>query len=61
MSQLPAPAAPALLSASPSTVAAARAVYSSWRSSWLSAVVGPIGNLALIETRWLPEGDTTSA
>lgn len=45
----------------PDTIATARAGYDAWRASRLSAVSGPTGNLALIETRWLSEGDTTTA
>ena len=52
---------PAPSTASPASVDAARAGYDAWRQARLSSVVGPTGNLALIETRWLAAGDTTTA
>ncbi|WP_285113846.1 DUF1684 domain-containing protein [Leifsonia sp. fls2-241-R2A-40a] len=47
--------------ASPETVERARDGWDSWRESRLRGVTAPTGNLALIETRWLPDGDTTTA
>ena len=51
--------APAL--ASPSTIQTAEAGYADWRAWRLSSVAAPTGNLALIETRWLADGDETTA
>ncbi|WP_025155509.1 DUF1684 domain-containing protein [Leifsonia aquatica] len=48
-------------SASPASIDAARTGYDAWRRERLSSVVASTGNLALIETRWLPSGDTTTA
>ena len=45
--------------ASASTIDTARAGYDAWRARRLESVAAPTGNLALIETRWLPEGDAT--
>jgi uncharacterized protein len=45
-------------SATASAVEKADAQRESWRSSRLASVTGPRGNLALIETRWLPAGET---
>ena len=39
---------------------AARAGYPEWRAWRLETVAGPTGNLSLIETRWLPDGDETT-
>ena len=47
-------------SASPETVDSARAGWDAWRESRLRGVTAPTGNLALIETRWLPAGDETT-
>lgn len=47
--------------ASPETVETARAGHDAWRAWRLETVTAPTGNLALIETRWLPDGDTTTA
>lgn len=56
-----APQTSARPSASSASVDAARAGYDAWRHGRLSSVVAPTGNLALIETRWLPSRDTTTA
>lgn len=32
--------------------------WSAWRSARLAQLVAPTGNLALVETRWLPAGET---
>ncbi|WP_431246858.1 DUF1684 domain-containing protein [Leifsonia xyli] len=47
-------------SASPETIERARAGWDAWRQSRLNGVTAATGNLALIETRWLPAGDTTT-
>lgn len=47
-------------SASTATIERARAGWDAWRAGRLSSVTAPTGNLALIETRWLPAGDTTT-
>ncbi|WP_158862835.1 DUF1684 domain-containing protein [Leifsonia sp. AG29] len=49
-----------LTHASPSAIEKARAGYDDWRASRLTGVTAPAGNLALIETRWLADGDTTT-
>lgn len=36
---------------------AARAAHDAWRRERRAAVTAPTGNLALIETRWLPDGE----
>jgi uncharacterized protein len=41
-------------------VAAAAAQRDSWRSGRLSSLTSAQGNLALIQTRWLPAGETVS-
>lgn len=46
--------------ANPTALENARAGYDAWRAARLSTVTGPTGNLALIETRWLPDGDETT-
>lgn len=46
--------------ASPSTIQTAEAGYAEWRTWRLGSVASPTGNLALIETRWLPDGDETT-
>ncbi len=46
--------------ASPSAVETAKAGYAEWRAWRLGSVASPTGNLALIETRWLPDGDETT-
>jgi uncharacterized protein (DUF1684 family) len=43
-----------------STIDTARAGYEQWRAWRLESVAGPTGNLSLIETRWLPDGDETT-
>ncbi|MFF1878030.1 DUF1684 domain-containing protein [Leifsonia sp. NPDC058230] len=53
--------APASALASPATVERSRAAHAAWRSGRLASVVGPTGNLSLIETRWLQPGDETTA
>ncbi|WP_329064752.1 DUF1684 domain-containing protein [Streptomyces sp. NBC_01429] len=45
---------PSSLRASATVVAAARAGFEEWRGARREAVVAPLGNLALVETRWLP-------
>jgi uncharacterized protein (DUF1684 family) len=45
---------------SPSIIETAEAGYAEWRAWRLGSVASPTGNLALIETRWLPEGDETT-
>lgn len=55
--------APALVpayAASPSAVENAEAGYADWRSWRLSTVASPTGNLALVETRWLADDDSTT-
>lgn len=47
-------------SAARNTVDSARAGYPQWRAWRLASVVGPTGNLSLVETRWLAPGDETS-
>ncbi|WP_431220488.1 DUF1684 domain-containing protein [Leifsonia xyli] len=47
-------------SASPETIERARAGWDAWRQRRLNGVTAATGNLALIETRWLPAGDTTT-
>ncbi|MFZ4895328.1 DUF1684 domain-containing protein [Plantibacter sp. Mn2098] len=44
-----------------SVVDAARAAHAAWRAGRLAQVVSPLGNLALVETRWLPDGEQLSA
>lgn len=39
------------------TTSTARADWHDWHTDRMAALVGPLGNLALIETRWLPAGD----
>ncbi len=39
---------------------AARAAHEQWKAARLASVAAPTGNLALIETRWLPAGDETT-
>lgn len=46
--------------ASSSTIDEARAGHQAWREWRLASVVAATGNLSLIETRWLAEGDTTT-
>ncbi|WP_431279801.1 DUF1684 domain-containing protein [Leifsonia poae] len=53
--------APASPLASAETVEAAHVAYAAWRAGRLDSVVGPTGNLSLIETRWLEPGDETVA
>ncbi|MCW2571410.1 MAG: hypothetical protein JWO88_1468 [Frankiales bacterium] len=50
-----------LPSASAETIESARDGWDDWRASRLRGVTAPTGNLALIETRWLSAGDTTTA
>ena len=52
--------APSTLSATESVIEAARTGYDDWRAWRLASVAAPDGNLALIQTRWLADGDTTS-
>ncbi|WP_405984383.1 DUF1684 domain-containing protein [Streptomyces sp. NBC_00872] len=42
--------------ASAAAIAAAQAGFDAWRASRQTAVTGPLGNLALVETRWLAPG-----
>ncbi|QXE34058.1 DUF1684 domain-containing protein [Streptomyces sp. GMY02] len=42
--------------ASSPAIAVAQAGFEAWRASRQAAVTGPLGNLALVETRWLPQG-----
>ncbi|MFD7898461.1 DUF1684 domain-containing protein [Streptomyces sp. NPDC059743] len=42
--------------ASVTAIAAAQAGFDAWRVSRQTAVTGPLGNLALVETRWLAPG-----
>jgi uncharacterized protein len=51
---------PASVSATAESVESARSGRDAWRASRLSSVVAAQGNLALIETRWLPEGQTVT-
>ncbi|QPZ38703.1 DUF1684 domain-containing protein [Paramicrobacterium chengjingii] len=44
-------------SASPDEPASARAHHAVWRDDRRRAVTAPTGNLALVETRWLPVGE----
>lgn len=53
--------APPQTSASRSAVDSARAGHDAWRRDRVASVAAPTGNLALIETRWLPAGDETTA
>jgi hypothetical protein len=46
--------------ASPSAIETAEAGYAEWRVRRLESVASPTGNLALVETRWLPDGDQTT-
>ncbi|MEZ0074596.1 DUF1684 domain-containing protein [Planotetraspora sp. GP83] len=41
--------------ASAPTIESARAGWDAWRASRIASVTAPTGNLALIETRWLPQ------
>ena len=41
-----------------SSLAAARSAHDAWRRERHAAVTAPTGNLALIETRWLPESES---
>ncbi|MGA5701489.1 DUF1684 domain-containing protein [Peterkaempfera bronchialis] len=43
--------------ASAQTIDAAQAGWDDWHASRLAAVAAPTGNLALVETRWLPDGE----
>ncbi|MYS21673.1 hypothetical protein GA0115240_13442 [Streptomyces sp. DvalAA-14] len=47
---------PVLPRASAQTIDGAHAGWAAWCASRLAAVTAPTGDLALIETRWLPEG-----
>jgi uncharacterized protein (DUF1684 family) len=47
-------------SADPATIERAREGWDAWREGRLRGVTAPTGNLALIETRWLPAGDGTT-
>ena len=47
--------------ASSATIETARAGHDAWHAARLASVTGPTGNLALIQTRWLPDGDETTA
>lgn len=47
--------------ASASTIDEARAGHQAWRERRISSVASATGNLSLIETRWLPQGDETTA
>lgn len=47
--------------ASASTIDEARSGHQAWRESRLASVASATGNLSLIETRWLPQGDETTA
>ena len=42
------------------TIERAREGWDAWRAGRLRSVTAPTGNLALIETRWLAAGDTTT-
>src|SRR6478735_10747876 len=46
--------------AAPEVLDRAREGWDVWRAGRLQAVTAPTGNLALIETRWLAPGDTTT-
>ncbi|MGO4595485.1 DUF1684 domain-containing protein [Leifsonia sp. 2TAF2] len=46
--------------AAPEVLDRAREGWDAWRAGRLRAVTAPTGNLALIETRWLAPGDTTT-
>jgi uncharacterized protein (DUF1684 family) len=48
------------LLASGQTIESARADWDAWRADRLAFVTSPIGNLALIETRWLAPGERQS-
>lgn len=48
------------LNAPASVVESARREWPTWRNRRLAESVAPIGNLALIETRWLPPGQDDS-
>ncbi len=50
----------ALSLASPSAIQTAEAGHAAWRARRLESVASPTGNLALVETRWLHEGDETT-
>lgn len=39
------------------TTSTARADWRDWHTTRMAALVGPMGNLALVETRWLPAGE----
>ena len=41
----------------PTTLSADRAAHDAWRVQRTESVTGPTGNLALVETRWLPAGE----
>jgi uncharacterized protein (DUF1684 family) len=43
-----------------STIDSARAGWDAWRAARLASVTAPTGNLALVETRWLPSGTEVS-
>ena len=46
--------------AAPEVVDRARDGWDAWRAGRLKSLTAPTGNLALIETRWLPQGDQTT-
>src|SRR5947208_63787 len=46
--------------ATPEVLDRAREGWEAWRAGRLQAVTAATGNLALIETRWLAPGDTTT-
>src|SRR5437879_3048015 len=54
-------AAPVSTTASPAAIERARSSWPAWRAARLAAVVAPVGNLALVETRWRPAGEPVDA
>ncbi|MGG7510034.1 DUF1684 domain-containing protein [Plantibacter sp. YIM 135249] len=60
--QAPAAQAPAAANtAAPTVIEAARTAHAAWRTRRLEQLVAPLGNLALVETRWLPNGQRLTA
>lgn len=55
-----APAAQQTAALTAQNAAPETSAHAAWRASRLASVTAPTGNLALIETRWLPAGDETT-
>ena len=49
------------MTALPTIATSAEQEHAAWREQRLSALIAPQGNLALVETRWLPNGEQLDA